>query len=77
MSDEQIEALINVLRYISHGDRTGPTGFEALAMSLAGEGFPGESSVLSGLDSIANAIRDSGEEIGASLRDVAEAIKMR
>lgn len=77
MSDEQIESLVNVLRYISHGDRTGPTGFEALAMSLAGQGTPGESCVLSGLDAIANSIRDAGEEIGAGLGQIADAIKTR
>ena len=37
MTPEQIDKLIEALNRLSFGDANKPTGFEALAMSIAGE----------------------------------------
>jgi hypothetical protein len=56
MTDKQAEKIAYALRRISSGDQSGPEGFEALCMAIAGEGTPGHDSLAAALDRIADAI---------------------
>ena len=57
----EFSRLIEVMKNMSCGDSDGPRGFEALCMTLAGEGTPGHSSVKDGLDSIAESLNSVAE----------------
>lgn len=64
MTKEQVDELICAVRRIAYGDQHDPTGLEALAMSLSGDGTPGlNDSVAKGLHDIADAIREIAEKL--------------
>jgi len=61
MNKEQLEQLITAITRIAYGSVSGPTGLEALSMSIAGEGLSKPLSdavyeVAEGLNNIADAI---------------------
>lgn len=58
-TDEE-NALVAAIRSIAHGDKYGPGGLEALAMSLCGEGLK---------DNVSKAIRDGLYEIANAIRE--------
>lgn len=58
MKDEQVKEIAEAIRVIAHGGLSGPTGLEALAMSLAGEGPYSFKNVAAALGHIATAIDD-------------------
>jgi hypothetical protein len=63
------ERLITAVRSIAYGDRAGPTGLEAVAMAISGEGPPGTASVGEGLLAIAEsnqAIADAINRLAAT-----------
>jgi hypothetical protein len=66
-TEHLMESLTAAVRAIAHGPTSGPTGLEALAMSICGGGT-------FDTDNLSQAVRDAGAEIGNALRAVAEAI---
>lgn len=68
LDEQQMKWLLEALDRIPGCRGEYPTGFEALVMSIQGEGKPGS-------DSLAQAIRDAGQSIAYSLESLAEAIR--
>lgn len=75
LTDEQVKMLAIAISEISRGGQTGPLGLESVAMALGGEGDPGVANVTSGLEQIADAIKNGLEEHSAAMIEVAHALK--
>jgi hypothetical protein len=66
MTKDQVDSLIDSVRRIAYGGTEGPTGLEALSMSLVGPGTPGDYP-------LSYALRSVGENIESGLRELAAA----
>lgn len=81
ITKQQMDDLLLCLSRLSRGDSSGdcaPSGFEALSMSLGGEGIPGKNgSIRESLDSIAFALNGGNDQltIAGGLYDIADAIR--
>lgn len=74
MKPDEFERLSTAIRSISHGGVEGPTGLEALAMSIGGEG-PYKSGLAGEIAALGTAVRECGQEIRYGLEAIAAAIR--
>ena len=63
---EAIDGLSEAVRAVAHGGTDQPTGLEALAMAIAGEGRR---------TPISEAVTNAGDEIASAVRELAEAVR--
>ena len=68
MTDEQIESIITALTKIAHGGTAGPTGFEALAMAIAGDGL--NKPLSAGMTDIADSLQSIADNIDRLIDEV-------
>lgn len=68
MTEQQIEKLIEAITRLSFGDANKPTGFEALAMSIAGDGL--NKPLSAGMTDIADSLQSIADNIDRLIDEI-------
>jgi hypothetical protein len=68
---EAIRALARAVQAVAHGEKSGPTGLEALAIAVGGEHYEGPlgPAIQAGLADVAGAIREGLADIAQAIRE--------